>query len=208
MCSLFTLLSYILTCKIAVIMNLLEQIQDYKPYNKQERKDKEVFIKYLNSFDNCLSRENEYGHICSSAFVLNKERSKVLMIHHNIYNSWGWLGGHADGNSDLLRVAIKEVKEESGIENIKPLSKDIFILDTLPVLGHTKRGEYVPAHVHLSIAYILEAGENQKLHIQEDENSGVKWVPIEKMVEIADEPYMKPVYAKAIKKMKELKYIK
>lgn len=189
-------------------MKLIEEIEKYKPYNAQEKKDKEVFLKYLKSFDNYLTRENEYGHICSSAFVLNKERSKVLMIHHNIYNSWGWLGGHADGNSDLLHVACKEVQEESGIQDVTPLSEDIFILDTLSVSGHTKKGKYIPAHVHLSVAYLLEADENQRLHIQKDENSGVKWVSIKSMVEIADEPFMKPVYAKAIKKMKELNYIK
>jgi 8-oxo-dGTP pyrophosphatase MutT (NUDIX family) len=189
-------------------MDILEQIQNYKPINDQEKKDKEVFLKYLNTFDNYLERENEYGHMCSSAFVLNKERTKILMIHHNIYNSWGWLGGHCDGDSDFLHVAIKEVKEESGLEQVTPLSEEIFTLDTLPVLGHTKRGKYVPAHVHLSVAYLLEADENQEIHIQEEENSGVKWIPIKEMVALADEPYMKPVYAKAIEKMKTLKYIK
>ena len=66
-------------------MNILKQIENYKPYNSQEEKDKEVFLRYLKTFDNYLSRENEYGHICSSAFVLNKERTKIVMIYHNIY---------------------------------------------------------------------------------------------------------------------------
>lgn len=188
-------------------MTLLKQIQKYRPYNEQEEKDKKVFINYLTSFDNSLDRENEYGHICSSAFVLNEKRDKILMIHHNIYNSWGWLGGHADGDSDLLHVAIKEVKEESGIVSVKPISKEIFIIDTLPVQGHTKRGEYVPAHVHLSVAYLLEGNETEKLHVREEENSGVKWVPIVKMSSLSDEPFMKYVYDKAIKKMEEQEYI-
>ncbi len=189
-------------------MDVLKQIKNYKPYNPQEEKDKEVFLKYINSFDNYLTRENEYGHMCSSAFVLNKERTKVIMIHHNIYNSWSWVGGHTDGDSNFLHVAIKETKEETGLNNITPISKDIFILDTLPVLGHTKRGKYVPAHVHLSIAFLLEGDENESLHIQEEENSGVKWIPIDQMVELSNEPFMQYVYDKAIKKMKDLKYIK
>jgi len=189
-------------------MDVLRQIEDYKPYNPQEEKDKEIFLLYLRTFDNYLSRENEYGHVTSSAFVLNTERTKVVMIYHNIYDSWGWMGGHADGDSDLLGVAIKEVKEESGLKNVKPISKDILILDTLPVSGHTKRGKYVPAHVHLNVAYLLEADEKENLHIKEDENSGVKWVPISQMVELSNESSMKYVYDKAIKKMKEFKYIK
>ncbi len=191
-----------------MIMDILKQIEDYKPYNPQEEKDKEVFLKYIKSFDNYLSRENEYGHITSSAFVLNKERTKIVMIYHNIYKSWGWMGGHADGDSNLLGVAIKEAQEESGLKNVKPISEDILILDTLSVLGHTKKGKYVPAHVHLSVAYLLEADENETLHIKEDENSGVKWVSIDKMLELSTEPFMQYVYDKAIKKMKELNYIK
>lgn len=189
-------------------MDILKQIEDYKPYNSQEEKDKEVFLKYLKSFDNCLSRENEYGHMTSSAFVLNKERTKIVMIHHNLYNSWGWMGGHADEDSALLNVAIKEAKEESGLKNVKAISEDILTLDTLAVLGHTKKGKYVPAHVHLSVAFLLEADEKESLHIKEDENSGVKWVPINQMIGLSTEPFMQYVYDKAIKKMKELKYIK
>jgi 8-oxo-dGTP pyrophosphatase MutT (NUDIX family) len=188
-------------------VDIPKQIENYKPYNSQEEKDKEILLKYIRSFDNYLSRENEYGHMCSAAFVLNKERTKVIMIHHNIYNSWSWVGGHADGDSDLLHVAIKETKEESGLKNVKPISEEVFILDTLPVLGHTKRGKYVPAHVHLNVAYLLEGDESEALHIREDENSGVKWIPLEKMVELAEESFMKYVYDKAIEKMKDLNYI-
>jgi 8-oxo-dGTP pyrophosphatase MutT (NUDIX family) len=188
-------------------MNLFKQIQDYKPYNKQERKDKEIFLKYLTDFDDCLHRGNEYGHLVSSAFVLNEERNKILMIYHKIYDAWGWLGGHADGDSDLLHVAIKEVKEESGVGEVKPITEEIFVLDTLPVLGHEKRGEYVPAHIHLSVAYLLEAKEEEKLKVNERETGGVKWVPLEKMVALSGEPHMEPVYEKAIKKMKELGFV-
>jgi len=184
-------------------MNLLKQIKNYQPYNPQEEKDKEVFLKYLRSFDNCLERENEFGHVSSSAFVLNKDRTKVVMIHHNIYNSWWFVGGHADGDADLLGVAIKEAKEETGLESVKPIDEDIFILDILTVPSHKKRGKLVSSHVHLNASFVLEADESEALHIKEDENSGVKWVPIEQMVEMTSNAEMKKVYAKAIEKMKE-----
>lgn len=189
-------------------MNLLKEIENYNPYNQQEEKDKELFLKYFSEFNNYLSRENEHGHLTSSAFVLNKKRNKILMIHHNIFNSWSWLGGHADGDSDLLHVATKEVGEESGLKNINPISKGIFILDSLPVLGHEKRGEYVSAHIHLNVTYLLEGSGDEILKTNKEENSGVKWVPIGRMVELSTEPFMQYVYAKGLDKMKELGYIK
>jgi 8-oxo-dGTP pyrophosphatase MutT (NUDIX family) len=185
-------------------MNLKEQFEKYIPINEQEAKDKEIILKYINDFDDVLTRNNEYAHLCSSGFILNKNRTKVLMIHHNIYNSWGWTGGHADGNPDLLEVALKEAKEETGIINGKPIIEDIFSVDTLPVLGHYKRGKYVPAHTHLCATYILEADEKEALSICEDENSGVKWIPIDEVVDSSNEQHMKYVYSKIIDKIKKL----
>lgn len=185
-------------------MDLLKTIQNYEPYNEQEIKDKAMFLKYMEKFDNILTRDNEIAHLCSSGFVVNKDKTKILMIYHNIYDSWAWTGGHADGEADLLSVAIREVKEETGITRVKPINNEIFVIDTLPVIGHMKRGKYVPAHIHLSVGYLLEADENELLTVKPDENSNVKWIPIDKVVEHSTEPHMKHVYQKAIEKVAEL----
>lgn len=142
--------------------------------------------------------------ITSSAFVLNKGRTKILMIYHKIYNSWAWVGGHSDGDSDLLYVAMKEAKEETGIKNVEPISKDIYSLELINVNGHEKREKYVGSHVHLNVTYLLEADENEEIHIKEDENSGVKWFQIDEILKVSSEPWMRDrVYAKVINKMKE-----
>lgn len=185
-------------------MNWTDSIKTYDPYNEQEEKDKEIILKCIDKFHNILTRENEIAHITSSAFVLNKTKDKVLMVHHNIYNSWSWTGGHADGEEDLLAVAIKEVKEETGVKSIQPVSTDIFSLDILTVLGHIKREKYVAPHLHLSVAYLVEADESELLIIKEDENSGVKWIPIEKVNAYSNEPHMQKVYSKLISKIKDL----
>ena len=99
-----------------------KQIQSYVPMNEQEVQDQKVILNYIKLFEhNILTRENEFAHLTSSGFILNEARDKVLMIYHNLYNSWAWTGGHADGEADLLAVAIKEAKEETGVANIRPL---------------------------------------------------------------------------------------
>jgi len=186
-------------------MNYIEEIKRYKPYNIQEEKDKEFILKCINDFDNILTRENIIVHITSSGYIVNKDFTKVLMVFHNIYNSWSWTGGHADGEEDLLKVAIKEAKEETSIKNIKPISKDIFSLDVITVEGHIRRGEYVSSHLHLSICYLLQGDEKDTLKIKEDENSGVKWITIEEVDKYSTEEKMIKIYNKFHEKIKKLK---
>lgn len=111
----------------------MKNIESYIPINEQEQKDKEIILDFINKNENVLTRENEVAHITSSGFIVNKNRDKVLMIHHNIYNSWGWTGGHADGDSNLLEVAIKEAKEETGIKNVVSATDEICSMDILTV---------------------------------------------------------------------------
>ncbi len=185
-------------------MSIKEEIINYIPFNEQEEKDKEFILECINKFDDIFFRENELVHFTSSGFVVNKNRDKVLMIYHNIYNSWGWTGGHADGEENLLNVAIREVKEETSVNNIKVLNNgNIISIDTLPVAGHFKRGKYVNAHIHLSVAYIFEANENEEVKIKPDENSNIAWQDINKVVELSTEPHMKMVYKKIIEKVNQ-----
>lgn len=186
------------------IEKLKNNIEMFVPYNEQEEVDRKIMLKYINDFDDTLTRQNEYGHFTSSAFVINKERTKILMIYHKIYNSWAWTGGHSDGDNDLLYVAMKEAKEETGIKNVTPILENIYSLELINANGHEKRGKYVGSHVHLNVTYLLEADENEGIHIKEDENSGVKWVPINEVLDVSSEPWIRDrVYSKIINKMKK-----
>ncbi|EKQ57191.1 MULTISPECIES: NUDIX hydrolase [unclassified Clostridium] len=184
-------------------MNWIGSIKEYRPYNEQEKNDKEIIIKYSNMFNDILTRDNDVIHITSSAFIINQSRDKALMIHHNIYNSWAWTGGHADGEDNLLLVAINEAKEETGVKNFIPICNEIISIDILPVFGHIKRGKYVSSHLHASIAYLIEADENETLTVKPDENSGVKWIPIDEIKLYSSEPHMIKVYQKIIDKIKK-----
>ena len=181
----------------------MQEIRQYKPYNEQEEKDKALILTCMDAYDNLLTRENPVAHFSSSGFIVNKTRDKVLMIHHNIYNAWSWTGGHTDGETDFLGVAIREAKEETGVQEVKVLSEGILSLDVLPVPAHIKKGVYVSAHLHLSIAYLVEVDEEELLRVKPDENSGVKWIAIEELDKYVDnEPDMLILYKKFLEKMK------
>ena len=187
------------------ILKLKEQIEKYIPYNEQEASDKELMLEYIDKFEDVLTRKNKMCHFTASNWIVNKDRTKVLMIYHNIYKSWVWTGGHADGDSDLLHVAIKEAEEETGLNNLKLLSDGIYGLQILTVDSHIKRERFVSSHLHLDCCFLLEANEKEKLRIKEDENSGVKWVEIDKVTKLTNEEKMKPIYTKLNSKLKTIK---
>ena len=183
-----------------------EDIFNYKPTCPQEEKDLKVMKDFINEYgDFSLDRNNLIAHFSSSAWVVNKTMDKVLLNYHNIYKNWGWLGCHADKDSNLLRVALKEVKEESGLSNIYPYSDDIISIEILPVAPHIKNGKFVNAHLHLNVTYLIVADELEKLTIKPDENSGLQWVNIDDVKNIVKEECMLPIYAKLNKYVKSLK---
>lgn len=99
---------------------LIQQLKEYTPFNEQEEMDKSLILNWIEHNADAFYRKNKVAHVTASAQVVNKDRSKVLMVYHNIYQSWSWLGGHADGETDLLSVAIREVKEEALQRSTEP----------------------------------------------------------------------------------------
>ena len=187
-------------------MNYIELIKNYEPINLCEEADKEMILEMAEKFDDLLFRENKIAHITSSAFVVNKSRDKTLMIHHNIFDSWSFTGGHADGDCDVINVALKELEEESSAKNYKLLSPEIISLDILPVIGHMKKGKYVSPHLHISVTFLVEVSEDDILSIKEDENNGVDWLDISKLNDYTSkEPHMQVVFNKIISKLNNFK---
>lgn len=123
------------------------------------------------------------------------------MVHHNIYNSWSWVGGHADGDADFLRVIQKEISEETRLDKVKLLHDQIFSLCILTVPSHIKRGKIVNAHLHLDVEYLFEADETATTRTKLDENSGVKWVNIDEVEKVVNESETKPIYHRLNQKL-------
>ena len=184
-------------------MILLKQLTAFVPFNEQEARDRELLLGCLRREPEVLTRKNPLAHFTASAWVVNPAHTRVLMAYHNIYRSWSWLGGHADGESDLLAVTLREVREESGIRSARPVSRDIFSVEALTVDGHEKRGAYVSSHLHLNATYLLEADEEEALSIKPDENSGVRWFTLEESETVPSEPWFcARVYRKLNEKLR------
>ena len=182
---------------------MYQQIQKYCPYNEQEEKDKAGILAFLNTNADAFDRENSVAHMTASAWVVNRDRSKVLMVYHRIYDSWSWTGGHADGEKELLSVALREVEEETGVKHVVPVTEDIFSLEILTVDGHEKRGEYVSSHLHMNITYLLEADDTEPLTVCRAENKDVAWFELDDALAASTEPwFVKRVYSKLNEKLK------
>lgn len=187
-------------------MDFVKTLEHYVPYNEQEEKDRQVMLQLLRTTPDIFERKNQTAHFTASSWLLNREHDKVLMIYHNIYHSWAWTGGHADGETDLLAVAMREAKEETGVTEIKALSELPFSIEILTVDGHVKRGSYVPSHLHLNVTYLLEADEDEVLRVKPDENSGVKWFSLEAALEASTEAWMvERVYRKLNEKLAQIR---
>lgn len=182
----------------------IDSIRAYVPQDAQEAADRAMILDYIARFPDILSRNNPIAHISSSGFVVNAGASKVLMAHHNIFRVWAWTGGHADGETDLLSVALREAREETGAVHILPLSTEIASVDILPVWGHVKRGKYVCAHQHLNVSYLLTADEGDSLRPRAGENTQVAWLDAERMLEITNEWQMDYVYTKLLDRARSL----
>ncbi len=184
---------------------LIREIENYEPFNAQEAADRQLMLKLLDSSEDLSLRDSYHAHLTASAWVVSPDRKKVLMTYHNLYNSWAWLGGHADGNWNLQEVAAKEAAEESGISDLRPLAEGIFSLEVLTVAGHEKKGRYVPSHLHLNLTYLFEGNPDASLRIKPDENSLVGWIGVKEIGEKSSEPwFVERIYGKLVKKVQAM----
>ena len=178
-------------------MELLEALEHCRPWNEQEEQDLAELLRRLRSGEELYSRDNAAAHLTASAWVVSPDRTQVLLAYHNLYHSWAWLGGHADGERDLLNVAMREVREESGLSDVRPVTDALYSVEILTVDGHEKRGKYVSSHLHLNVTYLLEADPAAPVRCKPDENSRVGWFALEDAIAASTESWFRErIYSK------------
>lgn len=178
-------------------MKSLDDIRRFRPLCEQEAGDQTQMLRFLAENDDAFLRTNLTAHMTASGWVVNPARDRVLLVYHKLYDSWAWTGGHADGETDLLAVALRECREETGVEHVRPVTEEIYSLEILTVDGHEKRGQYVPSHLHMNVTYLLEADEHDALHVCEAENSGVRWFTLDGALRASTEPwFVERIYKK------------
>ena len=181
-------------------MYVKEIIEKYNPYDLQEKKDKEGMLYFINHFDDVLTRNNVIGHFSAAGFIVNKEKNKMLAVYHKIADGWTYPGGHADGDDNLLRVALREVYEETGLK-ADTLRKEPFMISILPVESHFKNNQFVSSHLHFDIIYLMEVDDSLFFEKSDDECLDIKWISFHDIEKEKFCYFIKPIVMKMIDKM-------
>ena len=179
---------------------MIDLFNDYQPKSDLEVSDLAYIMDAIKHYGVSLFERHPAMHFSSSAMIFNASMTKTLLIYHKLYDSWGWTGGHMDGQQDFLAVAIKEAQEETGLSNFKVKSEQPVSIEVLPVWFHYKKGKPISSHLHLNASFILIADENEPLKQNVEETHGVQWVELSKITEYVSEPEMLPIYKKIIER--------
>lgn len=181
---------------------MIEEIKKYQPVDEIEEADYQSMMEFIHHYgEDAFLRTSLNGHMSASCLVVNENHDRVLMAYHLIYQSYGWLGGHADGEYDLESVARRELFEETGVSKMKKIYDGIASIEVLNVKSHMKRGKYVSSHLHFNVTYLFECSDELPIRIKADENSSVKWIKIEDIDKVVTEPKLIKIYKKILKRL-------
>jgi 8-oxo-dGTP pyrophosphatase MutT (NUDIX family) len=160
--------------------DLLDRLRVHRAWNEEEGRSIDRIIDFVAAEPRCFERELESGHVTGSAWIVSPGRDSVLLTHHRKLDRWLQMGGHADGDCDILRVALREAHEESGLASMVPVHDRIFDVDVHAIPARARE----PAHFHYDVRFLLEADPSADLVVS-SESKAIAWVPLDRLVGLA-----------------------
>jgi 8-oxo-dGTP pyrophosphatase MutT (NUDIX family) len=160
--------------------SLLARLQAYVPIDAADAAQRDRIAAFVRAHPDCFVRSLAVGHVTGSAWLLDPAGRRVLLTHHRKLQKWLQLGGHADGDPDVLQVALREAREESGLPDMAPVVEDIFDVDVHPIPAQGG----VPAHDHYDVRFLLRAARAEPLRIS-DESVALAWFTQEEVPKLA-----------------------
>lgn len=170
--------------KITGLVALLNDFKNSSFFIPENEHAYQEIVAFINTYpETCFDRTLLVGHVTGSAFVVNHNFSKCLMMHHEKLDMWVQFGGHADGDSDIAAVAAREAHEESGIEGLKFVVPGIFDIDVhmIPERNHE------PEHNHYDIRFFMVVPEGVNF-VQNEESLELRWVTYDELKELTNHP--------------------
>jgi 8-oxo-dGTP pyrophosphatase MutT (NUDIX family) len=161
---------------------LLELLARYRPLNADDEACRDRYRRFVTENTRCFDRALLHGHVTGSAWIVDPRGERVLLTHHRKLGRWLQLGGHADGDPDVLAVALREAGEESGISEFEVLSPDIFDLDIHEIPARKD----APAHLHYDARFALRALTTE-LARRDEESLELAWIELSKLGELTAE---------------------
>ncbi|HSW76582.1 MAG TPA: NUDIX hydrolase [Candidatus Saccharimonadales bacterium] len=150
---------------------ILTLLHAYNPEDKEEIEAKQRMLSFIEQNVDCFERSLSIGHMTASVWLLSKDGSQALVMHHAKLNVWCQLGGHCDGDTDILAVALKEAQEESGIKNIIPVSCNIFDIDIHFIPENSREKE----HYHYDVRFLVRVASDEHV-VKNSESKELRWI--------------------------------
>lgn len=169
---------------------LLELLNQYQTSSHEEEASLNKLKQFVQTTPDCFERTHLSGHITGSAWLISPDGKKALLTHHKKLQKWLQLGGHSDGDADTLNVALREAQEESGIEDIKILSSEIFDIDVHKIPARKDE----PEHYHYDVRFLLQA-QSESFNVS-DESHDLAWKSFDELESMSLEQSMRRMVTK------------
>ncbi|MDZ7900489.1 MAG: NUDIX hydrolase [Arcicella sp.] len=160
---------------------LLTLLENHNPTAPQEVQFTQQTISFVKENPDCFERSLLIGHVTGSAWIVDKSHQFTLLTHHRKLDKWFQTGGHCDGDSDVMNVALKEAQEETGLSDIQAINPNIFDID----IHEIPERKGIPTHLHYDVRFLFEADINEPLTVS-SESTGLAWVALSEVSKLND----------------------